>query len=112
MRVRLGYAPDRPVQILNTGGGPILVLCKDMRITDDLVRQLDGLLRSYEPGTLHSPRMFRYAAAAEALGVSLQWLKVRVARGEIPYHKVGTYVRFTSEDVDAIRDMMQRGGSE
>jgi len=81
-----------------------------MRVSEDLVRRLDDLLRTYEPSDLPAPRMFRYADAASALGVSPQWLKVRVSKGQIPYHKVGTYVRFTAEDVDRIRATMQRGG--
>jgi excisionase family DNA binding protein len=85
------------------------VLCKGVRITEDLVRRLDELLRGFEPHTLHAPRMHRYAEAAAALGVSPQWLKVRVRSGEIPFHKVGTYVRFTDEDVDEIRASMRRG---
>lgn len=109
MRVRLGQLPDRPVQMLHTGSGPVLVLCKGIRISEELVRRLDDLLRGFEPYTLHAPRMYRYAAAAEALGVSPQWLKVRVKRAEIPFHKVGTYVRFTAEDIDEIRAGMRRG---
>lgn len=112
MRVQLGHAPDRPVQILHTGSGPVLVLCQDMRVSKELVRRLDELLRSYEPTTLDEPRMFRYSDAATALGVSPHWLKTRVATGELPHHKVGTYVRFSAEDVDRIRAGMQRGGAE
>ena len=112
MRVQLGHTPDRPVQVLHTGSGPVLVLCKGLRISEELVRRLDDLLRGYQPSELPTPRMFRYADAASSLGVSPQWLKTRVGRGEIPYHKVGTYVRFTAEDVDKIRAMMQRGGND
>lgn len=109
MRVQLGHTPDRPVQLLHTGAGPVLVLCEGMRVSAEVVRRLDDLLRTYEPHAPHTPRMFRYAAAAEALGVSPQWLKTRIKNNEIPYHRVGTYVRFTAEDIETIRDSMRRG---
>lgn len=111
MRVQLGHAPNRPVQIMHTGSGPILVLCKGIRVTEEMVRYLDELLRGYELRGLHAPRMYRYAEAANALGVSPAWLKRRVQINEIPYHRVGTYVRFTAEDIEETRALMRRGPS-
>jgi hypothetical protein len=94
---------------MHTGSGPILVLCKGIPVSEELVRRLDELLRGYEPKGLHTPRMFRYAEAASALGVSPQWLKTRVKLNAIPHHRVGTYVRFTAQDIETIRDTMKRG---
>jgi excisionase family DNA binding protein len=110
MRVQLGQAHERPVQIKHIGSEPVLVLRKGMPVTDDVVRQLDRVLRGYVSGELRRQRMHRYGDAATALGVSPSFLKARVQRGEYPHHKVGTYVRFTDEDIDRIRDLMARGG--
>lgn len=110
MRVQLGHTGGKPAQIVQTEHGHVLVLAKGLRTTDELVRRLDELLRPYEARELRTQQMFRYAAAAEALGVSPNYLKERVRRGEIPHHKVGTYVRFTAEDIEEIRDLMRRGG--
>jgi len=111
MRVQLGTTRDHvPVQMLSTDSGTVLVLRKGLPVTEELVRRLDELLQGYEATGLRKQRMFRYGDVAQALGVSQAWLKVRVGRGEIPHHKVGTYVRFTDEDVDHIRAYMRRGG--
>lgn len=109
MRVQLGHGLDRPVQLLHTGSGPVLVLCEGLRVDSHLIRVLDVALRTFEPHEPNTPRMFRYSEAATALGVSPQWLKKRVASNEIPYARVGTYVRFSSQDIETIRDSMKRG---
>ena len=110
MRVQLGHSHERPVQIVRTDTDSILVLCKGMPVNEPLIRRLDELLREYEPRGLQIVRMHTYGEAATALDVSPQWLKTRVGKGTIPHHRLGTYVRFTPEDVDLIRDSMQRGG--
>lgn len=113
MRVQLGQTRDAvPVQLLRTDSEPVLVLRKGMPVSEELVRRLDELLRGYGPLELRAQRMHRYGEVAHALGISQAWLKTRVRRGEIPYHKVGTYVRFTDEDVDEIRAYMSRGGGQ
>lgn len=113
MRVQLGTTRDHvPVQMLSTESGTVLVLRKGLPVTEELVRRLDELLQGYGPTELRTQRMFPYGDAAKALGVSPAWLKARVRTGEIPHHKVGTYVRFTAEDVDRIRYSMQRGGGD
>lgn len=43
-----------------------------------------------------------YDAAAEWLGVPKKWLQTRVSKGEIPHTKLGHYVRFSQEHLNAI----------
>jgi len=76
-------------------------------ITPDIAARLDAMLRGFGPEM--RPTYFSYAEAAGVLGVSEYWLKTRVARNDIPYHRIGVYVRFTNEDLDTIRDSQRRG---
>ena len=110
MRVQIGHSTERPVQLIRTETDTILVLCKGLPVNEPLIRRLDELLRDYEPSGLVVVRMHSYAEAAIALDLSMQWLKTRVSRGSIPHHRVGTYVKFTAEDVEEIRDSLKRGG--
>lgn len=111
MRVQLGTDRDRAARIVYAPSGPILLLYKEM-ITVDLVQRLDGLLQGFQPYDVRRVRLHRYDVAARALDVSERWLKTRVAAGEVPYHMVGGYVRFTADDIERIRAGMRRGGGQ
>lgn len=43
------------------------------------------------------------AALAEELGVPFSWVKEKVAARQLPHRRYGKHVRFTAEDVAAIR---------
>lgn len=42
-------------------------------------------------------------AAAEELGLPRSWLRDRVTAHAVPHHRYGKHVRFTTEDLAAIR---------
>ena len=44
-------------------------------------------------------RLFTITEAAEALRIPISWLYERKRRNEIPYRRIGKYVRFTQDDM-------------
>lgn len=44
-----------------------------------------------------------YEQAAEELTVSVAWLKAKAQARQIPHHRYGRSVRFTADDLAAIR---------
>jgi excisionase family DNA binding protein len=56
------------------------------------------------------PRLFlTVEEAAERLGVTCGWIYERTRRKAIPHRKLGKFVRFTEEDLQAICDAAARG---
>jgi excisionase family DNA binding protein len=47
--------------------------------------------------------------AAQHLGVTVGWIYERTRRKAIPHHKLGKFVRFTEEDLQAIVEAAAKG---
>jgi excisionase family DNA binding protein len=47
--------------------------------------------------------------AAQRLGVTVGWIYERTRKKLIPHRKLGKFVRFTEEDLHAIREASARG---
>jgi excisionase family DNA binding protein len=47
---------------------------------------------------------------AELLGVPASWVYERTARGEIPYRRVGRYLRFRISEIEAWLEQQTREG--
>jgi excisionase family DNA binding protein len=47
--------------------------------------------------------------AAERLGVTRSWIYERTRRKALPHRKLGKFVRFTEEDLQAIADAAATG---
>ena len=47
--------------------------------------------------------------AAVRLGVTRGWIYERTRRNALPHHKLGKFVRFTEQDLQAIVDAAARG---
>jgi len=107
MRVRMGKAGGPPVQMVQEGADGVLYVRPNVVMSADVIARLDAMLRHFVPETRQAH--YNYTEAALKLGVSEYWLRTRVGKGEIPHRRVGTYVRFTDEDLDEIRDSLRRG---
>lgn len=46
-----------------------------------------------------------YAEAAQELGLKASWLRAKAQARQVPHHRYGRLVRFTDEDIAAIRRM-------
>lgn len=46
-----------------------------------------------------------YGQAAEELNIPVSWLQAKAAARQIPHHRYGRHVRFTDDDIAAIRAM-------
>jgi excisionase family DNA binding protein len=53
--------------------------------------------------------LFTVDEAAERLGLRSSWLYERTRRSAIPHRRLGKYVRFTEEDLQAISDAAASG---
>lgn len=51
-----------------------------------------------------TPTLHDIASAAERLGVTQRWMRRAVAERRVPFVKVGRYVRFAEEDLQAYID--------
>lgn len=50
------------------------------------------------------------AEAAEALGVSVDWLGRAASKGTVPSRKIGSRRRFTRQDLDDYLESVREGG--
>lgn len=99
-----GYAKARVTQ----QEVDILELQVGTYIDDALAAELDRLLRGFWSAETYGRRPHSYKQAAAMLHVSTKYLQRRVSAREIPFTRVGAYVRFTGNDIDEIRLFMRR----
>ncbi len=108
MRARIGSGAGPPIEVVRTSTDWLLLVRHGLVMSPEVVTRLDVLLRPFEASESRT-HLYSYAEASNILGVSHTWLRRRVTSGEIPYHRVGSSVRFTGADIDAILDSMRRG---
>jgi excisionase family DNA binding protein len=77
-------------------------------IDDAFAAELNRLLRGFWSANTYLRRPHTYKQAADVLHVSTKWLQRRVRLRQIPFTRVGSYVRFTGEDIEQIRNYMHR----
>ena len=65
-----------------------------------------------EQTTHHHRPLFGVEELAEYLGTSVRHVRLLVAERRVPYFKVGHYVRFRPDDIDAWLDRECRGGPD
>lgn len=63
-----------------------------------------GATATRQPGDVSSPALLDYAAAAAHLGASQSFLRRLVLEKRVRYYKVGKFVRFRVQDLDAFVD--------
>jgi excisionase family DNA binding protein len=49
-----------------------------------------------------TPVLYSVPEAAAILRVSVRWLYERTRKGEVPFRRIGKYVRFTNDDLKEI----------
>jgi excisionase family DNA binding protein len=61
------------------------------------------------PGVIIGKMFLTVAEAASRLGMTPSWIYERTRRKAIPHRKLGKFVRFTEEDLQAIADAAATG---
>lgn len=77
-------------------------------VDDAFAAELNRLLRQFWSAQTYLRRPHTYKQAADILHVSTKYLQRRVRLRQIPFTRVGSYVRFTGEDIEQIRLFMHR----
>lgn len=108
VRARMASGVGPPIEVVRTSTDWLLLLRPGLVMSPEVVLRLDLLLRPFEASERRT-HLYSYAEAANVLGVSHTWLRRRVTSGELPYHRVGSSVKFTGADLDTILDGMARG---
>lgn len=80
-----------------------------MRRNNANTRDNDSL-SELRPSTTSAGKLFLTVdEAAQRLGVTRGWIYERTRRNALPHRKLGKFVRFTEEDLQAIVDAAARG---
>lgn len=65
------------------------------------VRRTSARTESSEGNAVNSSTLLDVDQAAHRLGVTVRWMRRAVAQRRIPFVKIGHYVRFVPEELDA-----------
>jgi len=93
---------------LTHGDHDLLELQVGTYVDDALVAELDRLLKGFWSAETYRRRLHTYKQAADILHISSKYLQRRVSARQVPFTRVGAYVRFTGADIDEIRQFMHR----